>query len=703
MNRANTMTKKLAGAAAGDRRAEPGAATPELRVKAHQWWAESAAQAGVDLTGFQPEASLDARLAWAAAAGLVIGIGYSRFSGKKQHSTEDQIRTDVQHACRNRVYCPPEFLCVDEAQKGRKELRDGLERVKRLLSEGRATVLIVFKLSRLYRKMHKSVKFIEEELVEEGLRAISATQAIDTADRKTWRLLVALHGTMDEELLVAIADHVRESQVTLMENGWATGALAVGYRPKEIPGAPKTRRGLPRTGPAVDPAAAELIRQHFTWIADEVIDLYEGWRRWREAGGPVDPRSSTGRMSYPAYRRMLERVEYTGLWPFGRKRNSWSSKKDTLEQKVQPPEEVRYFRCEELRIVDDLTFCRVQERLKKLKHANPRGKRRKEGRVVPLEDRVVHLFKCGACGHRFHVAGAHGRAMRCPNVDCGSKVVVNRREAVRAVCEGLGDLARADAGLVDLIVAAFANPEVLAAPQDSRTEVEELERRLRAVKDRVNDLEELLGTGSDEDRERRKNQLKAADLEKSGIQTRLAGLRAGRSRGHRSAKIPTRAEVMADLADLSGLLLDAAAGELDGDLSQRAASILERLVGTGGIRVVATPRPGRTRFAVLGRLTPDLLSVVAPDEGNPAAGAVKRQLEVFLRPVPLVDRLADEVRHLYDVEGINYPEISSRLSLKHKRKIGTGVCASAYQRWYASRGSPVPPRRTTEGRPRRTA
>jgi hypothetical protein len=76
---------------------------------------------------------------------------------------------------------------------------------------------------------------------------------------------------------------------------------------------------------------AERIHQHYEWIRDGMA-LKEGWRRWVAAGGPCDPRSTVGYMSYPAYRRMLSNPCYTGVWAFGRKKNVWSNKRDYTRQ-----------------------------------------------------------------------------------------------------------------------------------------------------------------------------------------------------------------------------------------------------------------------------------------------------------------------------------------------------------------------------------
>src|SRR5829696_2105979 len=110
-----------------------GAASEELCRHTCRWWVEAAGPAGIDLAGFDPEAPLGQRLAWARAAGLQVGAVYSRFSSKLQHSTDDQVRADVTWAAQHRVYTPPEFVSVDEAVKGRRVRREGLDRLRQTL------------------------------------------------------------------------------------------------------------------------------------------------------------------------------------------------------------------------------------------------------------------------------------------------------------------------------------------------------------------------------------------------------------------------------------------------------------------------------------------------------------------------------------------------------------------------------------------
>lgn len=424
----------------------------ELSRDIDVWWQDAAEKTEIDLSGFDPYALLTQRIAWALRQGLELGTVYSRFSSKRQHSTPDQVRTSVQHAAFKGIYCPLEFVCVDEAQRGYRARREGLDRMLSILKHRYATVLLVFKASRLYRQAFKGYQLIQQEVVEEGLRAISVTQGIDTRDTKAWRMLFQVHGMVDDMVVEATADHVRAGLKGLFARGYTVGALPVGYRRKELPDAPVTNRGLTRTVPEIDRPSpdesgetgtesseneqdvAAMIVEHFELIRDG-MPIKQGWRKWVADGGPADPRSTKGYMSYQAYRRMLSRIAYTGRWEFGRKRNEFSTKRDYSRQIEQPDSEVELFQCEELRIVSDELFFAVQRKLAKLTRG-PRGPRKTKD--IYLWDFTTGMFSCGHCSQpdnpvRFYQTGANGKGMQCKNGDlCPCKSAVRRDEAVRA-------------------------------------------------------------------------------------------------------------------------------------------------------------------------------------------------------------------------------------------------------------------------------
>lgn len=51
---------------------DAGAASQELAREVHEWWQEAAEKTDIDLSGFDPTASLDERVAWALGQGLEL-------------------------------------------------------------------------------------------------------------------------------------------------------------------------------------------------------------------------------------------------------------------------------------------------------------------------------------------------------------------------------------------------------------------------------------------------------------------------------------------------------------------------------------------------------------------------------------------------------------------------------------------------------
>ncbi len=315
---------------------------------------------------------------------MPVGVIYTRYSSKKQGSTEDQLRACVEHAVREGIYCDVEMICVDEAVSGRKSNRAGFQRVCRLLNQSHVGGLITYSTSRLYRRGYMANKFLQEEIVDSQLWAIAVVEQLDTRS-DDWDFKTGFYAIRDDQFVKMLAMAVRNGQLGLHLNGYITGAVPAGYLGKEVPGAPLTRRGLPRRRLAVDPEQAPIVERAYERVA-RGIPLAEAYRRFRAEGGGCDPRSTKGKMSREAFRRLLARPAYIGVVGYGQTRNRFVGKTDSVVQDVQPDDKVEFYRDENLRIVSDQLYFAVQDRLNTLK-SGPRGPRRRgdrEGRPHQL-------------------------------------------------------------------------------------------------------------------------------------------------------------------------------------------------------------------------------------------------------------------------------------------------------------------------------
>ena len=422
--------------------------------------------------------------------------------------------------------------------------------------------------------------------------------------------------------------------------------------------------------PGVYPEVGELIRQHYIWARDG-MPIREGWRRWVEAGGPCDPRSTLGYMSYSAYRRMLSNPRYTGRFAFGRTRSVWSCKRDYAVQVLQPDTEVVISQCEELRIVDDELFLAVQRRLTELK-LGPRGPKKRKN--LALWDLLTDLFHCAECNVRFYYWGAKGLGMSCKHDKlCPCHTTVNRRVAVRAVCDKLAALLRQNHALIEDVVLC--------------REKAVIETKILALSNKISDLLELAGQGTEADRKTIKARVLAAQSDRATAEIELIRIR--RALGEGTATI-TPERVREILTNLPELLEAGADGRLGPEMVYRAASAFRQLVGDR-IWVHVERRPGRKRTNVRAIFRPTLLQAVAGVLGvSTSTESVVEEVEVWLRKPPQRDLLANRAYQLIDVERRSYRDAAVVFQSEGHTAINSGVVWQLRQRYYEMIGQPAP-------------
>ena len=648
----------------------------------HDRWLKAARTAGIDRTGFEPSADLETRLAWARGAGLKTAGVLARQSTKMQHSIDDQVRECVECAAGNRLYAPPEYVCAD-TQTGRKSDRSGLNRMRSYLAAESVTVLVVCNLSRLFRSAHRGYAFIQEVVVDEGLRAISVSQCIDTENGSAWKLQTMVHGMTDESLLTSLADHVRAGQVGCFLQGCVTGALTVGYRAVEAPEAGPNRVGATRRKVVVHADAAPRIVRAYESVRDG-MPIRVALRQWIADGGPCDPRATTGRMTPPAFRRLLSNPRYLGRWAFGRKRNRWVNKKDQTVQFDMPADQVKEVQREDLRIVSDELFHSVQRILEGHK-SGPRGPRK--AKQSQLADLVTDVFRCARCNVRFYNFGGKGRGMICKWRDgCPCRTTIIREEAVRNVCRAISECLAVQGPLMAEIA---ARASILDAAGDGRleSEAEGLRKQIEALTRKMEHWLDLVGDGSPADCKSTKERIRGARQESAALRERLAHLE---SRRNKAASPITVEEVRTELSKIEMLLVDGASGRLGDDLVHRAAAAFRLLVG-GRIDVHVESRPGRKSTTVYGSFRPEFLRSLpaALGVGEAAPSGAMPEVRAWLRKRPSRDVLGPRVYELMDVQGLSY-RAAAKVLQEEGHRINSGVVWQCRRRHYEILGLPFP-------------
>ena len=597
------------------------------------------------------------------------GAIYARYSTRFQHSIDDQVREGREWADRNGI----EVLHVfsDEAQKGRSSRRKGLKALQQALENDEIDVVIVFTTNRLYRKMYQSLMFVEEEIVDRGKRCVFVRSGIDTSDSDDWRQRLQLCALIDEFLVQTIAKHVHAAHEGLLLQTRVFGTLTFGYSGEEIPGV-TTRLGRPARRLIVDPETRIWVEKIFDWFTRLQLSLAEIIRQLNAEGAPLPPRSATKRWTRLAVRRVLTNARYIGCWAYGSMKAVWLNKQSYSRQ-VPRDAPLREITIDGLRIIDDVTWAKAQERLLNLQQNAGRhskdGDRKSRPRVL---NQMVYCEKHDKMP--LYVGNAYGKYMFCSACrDSPERFLYShlpRKLALELICDRLAALIREDENLVQkCITAAQETVEEFERPDPSR--LGELHRQLGRLNGNIQFILDAPGE-TDEDREENHKRLTALRRERAMVQREVAEQE---ELAQCPLDIPKPDEIREQLGQFGEILQRAA--ESDDPEELAAAREIIRLI-TGG-RIIASqggerkPKQGwvRLRFSV------NLLRLIHFPNDVPSNGEMEVEIDVL--PPDTAEQESDRVKKLYDA-GLLIQEIADQTGW-HRNRV-----TERLKHWFESRG-----------------
>ena len=617
-----------------------------------------------------------------------IGATYARYSSRFQDSIADQVRTLFEAAYEQGIFIPRDHVFFDLAVRGWKDRRPGLTALRQAIQQKAFQVFLVFTTSRLFRRTYKALQFVEEELVDRGIRGIFVKSNLDTADGENWRTMFQLFAAMDEAVVRMYGSHVQAAHEGLFIRGMVCTSLSLGYTGEEVPGE-FTKRKLPRRRIIIDPETALWIEKIFHWYAVDGKSLDEIPRILNDdPDAPAPNKSLTGLWTHKLGRNHLMHPAYRGYWCYGAKQTKWSSKKDYAQQvpRAQPLKSGQF---ENLRIVPDDLWYRTQQIL--AEERGNSGRKSKDG-DRPSRPRLLRgLFVCPEHGRQLVVGGPQGRILFCPlcrAIKAEKRPLftyLNRALAMQLTCKKLADLVRADAGIVaDIILA--CQQEVEAAQEPDA----EVLKRLRAQANRLSSTIDFnrRNPGDTEEEQRQTEQL-LQDLRRQRT-IALAELAAHEAASNGVIVVPEPKEIVA-LLDEFGEMLAAASSAATDEQMRAARRIIDEL--TGGRIELFQMGERKARLGWLqGRFTVDVLSVaIARLTDVRLASDDNSCLEVVIdyRAPKLIDEQSKEAKRLWD-HGLLNKEIA--------REMGCLPCyvTKLIHRWFDSHDLPRP-----DGRRRR--
>jgi site-specific DNA recombinase len=344
---------------------------------------------------------------------------YARYSSdlQREASIDDQIRKCREFAVGKGWTVLDCYIRSDNAISGAALApRDALNR---LIADATAKPqpfdrILVDDTSRLARNVADALKMTERlEFYDVGVVFVS--QGIDTLE-KTARQLLTLHGMMDEQFLVGLADKVHRGQEGRVLKGLQPGGKCFGYI--NVPIEDPTRQGkYGRPAVAgvelrVHPEQAHVVRRIFQMYADG-FGLAQIAKTLNEerVPAPQPPRTRVMQAWCPSsIREMLRNERYRGVHVWNRTEKVRNPETGRKVSKDRPKGDWMRVEVPEWRIVSEELWNAAHARIA---DANRRFGAKRLGGLNRTERSRSYLFSgllvCGQCGSRIVIISGQGK------------------------------------------------------------------------------------------------------------------------------------------------------------------------------------------------------------------------------------------------------------------------------------------------------
>jgi site-specific DNA recombinase len=344
---------------------------------------------------------------------------YARYSSdlQRESSIDDQIRKCREYAARKGWIILDDYIRCDQAISG--AALAGREALNSLIAEAKRKPLpfdrvLVDDTSRLARNVADALK-LAEMMSYHGVYMTFVSQGIDSQE-KTARQLITLHGMMDEQYLVGLADKVHRGQEGRVLNRLNPGGRCYGYLNVPIEDPTRTGKyGRPAVSGVrleIDESQAAVLRRIFQMYADG-SGLARIAKILNEEGvlAPQPPRTRALRAWCPSsIREMLRNERYRGVHVWNRTQKQRNPETGRKISRLRPEEDRKRVDVPEWRIVPEelwnAAHARVQMVNEQMGSARYGGLNRTESSRQYL---FSGLLVCGACGSRMVIISGRGR------------------------------------------------------------------------------------------------------------------------------------------------------------------------------------------------------------------------------------------------------------------------------------------------------
>jgi site-specific DNA recombinase len=343
---------------------------------------------------------------------------YARYSSDRQResSIEDQIRKCREYAAARGWEVLEEYIRYDQAVSG--ATLTGRDALQFLLSAAKRRqrpfdCLLVDDSSRLTRNLADGLK-TTDLFKFNTIDVVFVSQNFDTGQENS-RMMVTMHGMMDEQFLVGLGQKVHRGQEGRVIKGLNPGGRCYGY--KNVPIEDPTRQGkygrLAVEGVRYEIVQTEaaIIRRMFEMYADG-CGFATIAKQLNQEGIPSPPlarnRFSRAWSRY-TIREMLFNEKYRGVIVWNRTKKMRNPETGKKVSRARPESEYQRVDAPELRIVPEELWRRTHDTNTR---KNQFGIRRLGGMSRTPQSRT-YLFSgmlvCGDCGSNMVIISGSGK------------------------------------------------------------------------------------------------------------------------------------------------------------------------------------------------------------------------------------------------------------------------------------------------------
>lgn len=541
---------------------------------------------------------------------------YARYSSENQRpeSITDQVESCRKLAAARGYEVSSERVFSDEASSGARSDRSGLSALRAAAELGAFQVVLVDDLSRLARNTLLMLSILEE-LRFHGIRVVSVADGLDTDDEES-TIGIQVRGIFNELQLTDLKKKTLRGQMGQKQRGFVVGEATYGYRSVPVGAIRMDKKGRPRPEGyrmELQPAEAAVVLRIFREFADGRSE--SAIVRALNAEG-VPGRFRTRKGWWPAtVHRILRSEKYIGRWVWNKTQTRRDPRTGRRRKVLKPASEWVVTTNEELRIVPEELWERVQERLAAVRKSWPGGPK-KRGFDDQAGHRVVHYptellsgaMKCAACGGSISkVSGKSGGYYGCLGAakgNCENRVLVRRTLAEKVVLSAVRERL-ADAGAIRYLlerVEAELHRIAAGVPEDLRLKEASFEREQRRLANFVDFVAD--GRGS-----------RALGEAIEETERRLAALRSEVELLRRGREVAFSAPPVAWIESRVEKLRDVLEAR-----TEKSALLLRRLLGPIRLSPEETPA-GRRYLKAETTLKSLALIEIEPAPGAPEAGS----------------------------------------------------------------------------------